>query len=802
MAAAAAALLAGVVYGAKPGTAVRLPPFIPAPVPQLGLPQLSPFQVTGFIQKATVDNPSDMFSGGTLVVNGQLITIPRNTIFQMPATSMTWQEMFRMAPAPYGPTQSGLALTDTPTPFATYEITVYGNRVVDNGNDRYIAGLVFLSQQSLNAGQGIINYIDYTKGEMWVGSALKAQTGARVRINTPQGRYGIAQSPDPRFTADEDNPTIRAATGYPMCVARFDPTVNDDSLCPQRNRPVDPVTGAYQTNFTMPAPVTSLPAFLPDATQQAPFEVGDYVTFNGTLVKEAGCTPTATNNCQYLSAHTIVANLGIYTAPGTMPVYVAIEEMLLGAAGNPNPLFPQEAVEKLRVTAFTTDPTQLIDVYAVDVDTCGKVSDRFYGTADPFGPPVGGVKGRARLRTTIGNFLPATREMRVASRTFTLGAPVDIALPTAKTYANGLLAGQYHAPNFEFIFPENLVLGGPPVPFPFQEFPFLVDGTGTYTGHPLLPPGATGTLGQLSPWPGLTPPQPAGCGPVGVVQAPYANAGNPQTVTSAAMVVLDGTMSSDPNQPPLPLSYTWLQTGGPTVALNDSGYGKPYFTAPTVAAGATPVVLTFSLVASNGFASSAVSTVNVTVLGQKTPLVNAGNPQLASSATMVTLNGSAIDPNGAAALPLSFQWTQTGGPTVALTNANTSAASFTAPAMAQGQPAVTLTFQLTVIDKLGMSGTATTQVTVQPIPDIVTITAATYKLSGSKLSVTATSSVTNGVPVLTVHIPGKPDVQMTFDPNAKTYSIVPSVIVNPIPGSITVTSSFGGAASSPLTSIK
>jgi hypothetical protein len=31
---------------------------------------------------------------------------------------------------------------------------------------------------------------------------------------------------------------------------------------------------------------------------------------------------------------------------------------------------------------------------------------------------------------------------------------------------------------------------------------------------------------------------------------------------------------------------------------------------------------------------------------------------------------------------------------------------------------------------------------------------------------------------------------------------VPSVITNPIPGSITVTSSFGGAASSPLTAVK
>ena len=97
----------------------------------------------------------------------------------------------------------------------------------------------------------------------------------------------------------------------------------------------------------------------------------------------------------------------------------------------------------------------------------------------------------------------------------------------------------------------------------------------------------------------MTPPQPAGCGPVGVVMAPFANAGNPQTVSSGTMVVLDGGLSSDPNQPALPLSYSWLQTGGPTVSLSDSGFVKPFFTAPTVAQGATPAVLTFSLVAND-----------------------------------------------------------------------------------------------------------------------------------------------------------------------------------------------------------
>jgi hypothetical protein len=60
--------------------------------------------------------------------------------------------------------------------------------------------------------------------------------------------------------------------------------------------------------------------------------------------------------------------------------------------------------------------------------------------------------------------------------------------------------------------------------------------------------------------------------------------------------------------------------------------------------------------------------------------------------------------------------------------------------------------------------------------------------------------VTNGVPVLTLHVPGKSDVVMTYDPTTQTYS-VPQYIVNPIPGSVSVTSSFGGSATSTLTRI-
>src|SRR5262249_50796220 len=125
-------------------------------------------------------------------------------------------------------------------PLTTYEVQVVGNRV----GDQYIAGLINISQQSLSAGAGFINFIDYTLGEMRAGAALNnPATGARVRINDPVGRYGRATtSPDVRFTVDPDNPTIMAGTGYPMCLPRTAPGAGGattDTLCPEENRPRD-----------------------------------------------------------------------------------------------------------------------------------------------------------------------------------------------------------------------------------------------------------------------------------------------------------------------------------------------------------------------------------------------------------------------------------------------------------------------------------------------------------------------------------------------------------------------------------
>jgi hypothetical protein len=562
-----------------------------------------------------------------------------------------------------------MALSDTPKPLTTYEVHIQGNRVVNTaaGTDINVAALIWVSQQAANGGQGIINAIDYSKctagvpcmPDVWVSTTLGLKTGARFRINTPGGRYGAPDAnlatgvADRRFTADEDNPTIVARTGYPMCLPRFDPGTLlapgvNDSLCPQWNRPVDPFTGAHSVNYTFPAATAGLPDALgithqvgypattvhPDPFEQTPMEVGDNVVYMGSLVQDAPCLPGApASSCQYISANTVVVELGLFTAPSTWPAYIFQESLVFGVGGTPNPMFPQEAVEKIFANWLTTDFSQLVDVYSEDVDsTTGVLSHRFYGSSDPFGPPLGGLKGRARFRVTIGNFLPPTRNVAVATRTLTAGAPLDTILPTVRLTANGLKAGYYTAPQFTFIFPENLILGSLQIPLALQEFPFLANGSGPYTPFGTNLP--AGIAGQISPWPGLNaPPALANSTGKSLLQPPVANAGPPQSVASGSLVTINAAGSVDTNVPALPLVYTWQQLSGPVVTLLNSNTMIPTqtFVAPTLAPGSAPVVLSIQLGVCNGFTCGGVVNVSITVMAA------AGAPTVTLSASK-TLN--------------------------------------------------------------------------------------------------------------------------------------------------------------------
>ena len=92
------------------------------------------FDITGHIQVATLGGPGSgngagAHQGGSIKVNGHVITIPSETIVILPANALTWAELFAFSPAPYGPAQTGLALADTPAPLTAYQAHVVGNRV-------------------------------------------------------------------------------------------------------------------------------------------------------------------------------------------------------------------------------------------------------------------------------------------------------------------------------------------------------------------------------------------------------------------------------------------------------------------------------------------------------------------------------------------------------------------------------------------------------------------------------------------------------------------------------------------------
>lgn len=88
------------------------------------------------------------------------------------------------------------------------------------------------------------------------------------------------------------------------------------------------------------------------------------------------------------------------------------------------------------------------------------------------------------------------------------------------------------------------------------------------------------------------------------------------------------------------------------------------------------------------------------------PIANAGPDQTVTSGSVVMLDGSTSQGNIA-----SFSWAQTGGPAVALANANSIVATFIAPSVSS---AVTLTFELTVVNDTQQAATDSTSVVVQP----------------------------------------------------------------------------------------
>ena len=506
------------------------------------------FDATGIIQNAVVDVNG---CSGSVTIDSKNITIPCGLIVQMPANTLKWADFVK----------GGVP---------ALEITLVGNKV----GGTYIAALAFISQEFLHFGSGTITSIDYATGNMTIDGITTLQ------INDPIGRFGRVQSPDARFSVDDQNPTIHAGTGYPMCVprTRVDQGV-DDPLCPQNNRPLaaggcrnfgasgnapprsgelsPPVFGqTYCSQYVMkallgaavyPTGVKVNPLFAmslandADPRQQAPFEVGDFIVYSGTVI--ANASPAVGT---FVSVHTIDANVGIFTQPGTQPSYLAIGGFGIGTA---DPTLAavtgvaQETTNRMFLEALTTDFRTPIDIYLVDEAVGGVITT---GLGVPVGgilnrwatpwemtgecPPANGLPAasggnaplaascngvtggistsltgpqaqRDRIRaikSPLGLLSQPSRTVRVMQRSLCTpaaagsGGPglVDVCLAAAsqpaKLVANGLVAGQYLAPNFDFIFPENVKQGDIIIPYDIWHLPFIR--FGETNGTPVLSP--------------------------------------------------------------------------------------------------------------------------------------------------------------------------------------------------------------------------------------------------------------------------------------------------------------------------
>lgn len=183
-----------------------------------------------------------------------------------------------------------------------------------------------------------------------------------------------------------------------------------------------------------------------------------------------------------------------------------------------------------------------------------------------------------------------------------------------------------------------------------------------------------------------------------------ADAGPDKVVDEQTMVQLLGS-GDDPDSDVL--TYSWKQLVGEPVTLSATDVPQPTFTAPEVANDQVKVLM-FELRVADESGVAGKDTVRVTVLPVNTPpTVDAGSGQTVEIGAIVVLSGAAEDEDND---PLTFLWTQTLGPSVALASTSDLQTSFTAPRVLV---TTDFTFQLVANDGQVDSEPSTVTITVR-----------------------------------------------------------------------------------------
>lgn len=189
---------------------------------------------------------------------------------------------------------------------------------------------------------------------------------------------------------------------------------------------------------------------------------------------------------------------------------------------------------------------------------------------------------------------------------------------------------------------------------------------------------------------------------------PIADAGIDFELDEGETATLSSVGSSDPDDDPL--TYSWEQTGGPAVVLQNAGTATATFELNDICED-TPLL--FTVTVSDGDLSAS-DDVMVTVKDiNYAPTANAGSNQTVDAGVTVTLSAAGSS-DADTCQTLSYQWSQTSGPMVTLVGADTATATFKAPSSSAVKE---LTFTVAVTDNDSASDLAAVTITVNPKAD-------------------------------------------------------------------------------------